>query len=58
MARTLTADELDEIQEELARDLSRGYGHISDFMSEVEVPRLEDIMDAQGTNESGLAKAA
>ncbi|OGS55221.1 MAG: hypothetical protein A3K60_04735 [Euryarchaeota archaeon RBG_19FT_COMBO_56_21] len=57
ISRTLTAEELDDVQAELADELSEGYGSICDFMSDIEVPSLEDIMDAEETSETGLARA-
>ena len=58
LARNLTADELDELQNGLAKDLSRGYDRISEFMSDVEVLSLEDIMETHGQQEPALARAS
>ena len=57
MARTLTASQIDRLQQELADELSEGYECICDFMGEVEVPSLEDIMEAESISETGLARA-
>ena len=53
--KTVSAEELDKLQSELAEDLSEGYESICEFMSGVDVPSLEEIMRTEETSEEGLA---
>lgn len=46
IARTMTSEEMDRAQAEIESQLAEGYPGIEDFMSEVSVPSLEEIMDA------------
>jgi hypothetical protein len=55
LSQTLSADELDEVQSELAEDLSEGYESICEFMGGVDVPSLEDIMESEESSEAGFA---
>lgn len=55
LSRTLSVKELNEVQAELAEELSEGYESICDFMSGVEVPSIEEIMAAEEAQEAGVA---
>ncbi len=57
ISRTLTASEIDEVQQELAEELSEGYECICDFMGGVDVPTLEEIMDSEEIAEADLVRA-
>jgi len=56
ITRTLTASELEVVQKELAEELNEGYESICDFMSDVDVPTLEEMMESEGANDINLAK--
>ncbi len=45
LARDLTSEEMDEVQAELVRDISEGYREISDFMEDVEVPSIDELLE-------------
>lgn len=57
LSRTMTSEQLDDVQAELTEELSDGYGSICDFMSDVEVPSLDDIINAEDALEEALARA-
>ncbi|MBN1678627.1 MAG: hypothetical protein JW880_08855 [Candidatus Thermoplasmatota archaeon] len=46
LARDLTSEEMDAVQAELVRDISEGYRDISDFMKDVEVPSIDELLES------------
>lgn len=44
IARTMSAKEMDKVQESLAQELSKNYCKIEDFMADISVPSIEEIL--------------
>lgn len=44
LARDMTSDEMEAVQAELASEIVEGYRDISDFMQDVEVPSIDDLL--------------
>jgi len=51
ISRTLNPEELDLIQSNLENELSENYRRIENFMGEVEVPSLTELMDLDTSEE-------
>jgi len=43
ISRTMSSEQIDSAKAELSEELSLNYGNIEDFMSDVEVPSLDEI---------------
>lgn len=43
ISRTMSSEQIDSAEAELAEELSHNYGNIEEFMSDVEVPSLDEI---------------
>lgn len=54
LTRKLSARDLDKIQAALAEELSSNYRNIEDFMSDVSVPSIDDILAMDQEEQVGL----
>jgi len=43
ISRTMSSEQIDSAKAELSDELSHNYGNIEEFMSDVEVPSLDEI---------------
>lgn len=48
LTRDLSSEELDSAQAGLAVDIAENYSSIEDFMDDVEVPSIDEIMASEG----------
>ncbi len=53
LTRTLSAKDLDEAQANLAEELSSNYRSIEDFMSDVSVPSIDEILSSCDESQPG-----
>lgn len=44
LARDMASEDMDSMQAELRSEISEGYERIGDFMADVEIPSIEDIL--------------
>jgi len=58
ISRTLDPRELDLMQAQLADELSKNYRNIEDFMSDIEVPSLGELMNLEEAGESRVESTA
>lgn len=58
ISRTLDPRELDLMQAQLADELSENYRNIEDFMSDIEVPSLGELMNLEEAGESRVESTA
>ena len=54
LTKTLSAKDLDKIQADLAKELSSNYMNIEDFMSEISVPSIDEILSSGEEGQPGL----
>ncbi len=57
IARTMTKMDMDQAQAKIESQIAKNYAGISDFMSEISVPSIEEILEA-GFNGFGVEFAA
>jgi hypothetical protein len=58
LSRMLSVKDLDEVQASLAEELSSNYRTIEDFMSDVSVPSIDEILALDHEDQSGLQSVA
>jgi len=44
LARDMSSDEIDAVQAELEVEIAESYRRISDFMQDVEIPSIDDLL--------------
>ena len=54
LTRTLSARDLDKVQTDLVEELSSNYRNIEDFMSDVSVPSINEILAMDHEDQAGL----
>ena len=54
LTRTLSARDLDNIQADLVEELSSNYRNIEDFMNDVSVPSIDEILAMDQDDQAGL----
>jgi len=54
LTRKLSARDLDEIQADLVEELSSNYRNIEDFMSDVSVPSIDEVLAMDQDDQAGL----
>jgi hypothetical protein len=55
ISRTLTSEQIDEMQSGLCIELASSYGKIEGFMRDVKVPSLDELMGLDELTDSGSA---
>jgi hypothetical protein len=55
ISRTLTPEQIDDMQSGLCNELASNYGKIERFMREVRVPSLDELMGLNELTDSGRA---